>query len=360
VDRVDPGLRAQLTAWKVELLAALTATMPVAAVPVAERIDGGDVQHRDVAEAVRPGVSNEHLGLRQGHAVRVADDEGFSAGHEDAKRLEGVAVQQFADGVPCGHADSIARRRVDSQNDAPIGTAESLPALAAGMPVAAGGEGFDRDDVSQTDDLNILGQGVVRLGVEQIKGKLGDEAKAGVANIERAAVREADTQGDERVAVQFICQGTGRHAESIARRRADLQSVASTGTAESLPALAAGMPVAERIDGGDVDVRTGRPTVSIGEGDEQSTLAESDRIRVRDPIGVSARQSDGERLERLPPEQVSNLVGVHNRSIARCRTDSHGDASTGKAASGDMLELVCVLDRDERGNVVVFITIYER
>jgi len=30
----------------------------------------------------------------------------------------------------------------------------------------------------------------------------------------------------------------------------------------------------------------------------------------------------------------------------------------GQSASGDDLELVCVLDQDERGNLIVFITIY--
>ena len=30
----------------------------------------------------------------------------------------------------------------------------------------------------------------------------------------------------------------------------------------------------------------------------------------------------------------------------------------GRSASGDALEIVCVLDKDERGNVTVFITMY--
>jgi len=30
----------------------------------------------------------------------------------------------------------------------------------------------------------------------------------------------------------------------------------------------------------------------------------------------------------------------------------------GRSASGDVLEIVCVLDKDERGNVTVFITMY--
>jgi len=30
----------------------------------------------------------------------------------------------------------------------------------------------------------------------------------------------------------------------------------------------------------------------------------------------------------------------------------------GQSAAGDHLELVCVLDKDERGNIVVFITLY--
>src|SRR5258706_10834640 len=49
------------------------------------------------------------------------------------------------------------------------------------MAVSTGGDRFDRDDVSQADDQNILGQRVMGLGVEDVEGKLGDKAQAGLA-----------------------------------------------------------------------------------------------------------------------------------------------------------------------------------
>lgn len=158
VEAVDDALRANLAAHKAELLAVLAggadptlselgepaiggadglpalaaAGLPVAA--VVNGFDGGDVEQGQECPLVGAGPGDEHFGLKQGDAVGVADGERFAPGREDAERLEGVAVEQFADGIGGGHAHSVAAAHTEPQCVAPTRTASHGAARDADAP----------------------------------------------------------------------------------------------------------------------------------------------------------------------------------------------------------------------------------
>jgi len=83
-----------------------------------------------------------------------------------------------------------------------LARAKLLAPLAAGRAARmAVPHGLDRNDVSQADNLYVVGQGAPRLGIEHIEREASNEAQARIANIQRPAIGEVNPKGNERVAV---------------------------------------------------------------------------------------------------------------------------------------------------------------
>jgi len=86
-----------------------------------------------------------------------------------------------------------------------------------------GGDGFNRNDVAQADDLDILGQSIRGLGGENVDGKAGNEAQARIQNVEGPAVRQVNADRQEGFAVQFTGEDFRGHAGSVHHNETDLQ-----------------------------------------------------------------------------------------------------------------------------------------
>ncbi len=68
------------------------------------------------------------------------------------------------------------------------------------------GDGLDGDDVPQTDNLDVFGKRVVRLGSERVEAQSGYETQAGILNLKRTSVGKSKAEWDERLPFQFLGQ----------------------------------------------------------------------------------------------------------------------------------------------------------
>lgn len=75
--------------------------------PIADGIDGRDMQIIHERPAIPVGHGDEQPGFHHGDKVGVSNDIRFAAGCDDSERLEGVAVQQFSNGFDA-HAPILA------------------------------------------------------------------------------------------------------------------------------------------------------------------------------------------------------------------------------------------------------------
>ena len=87
--------------------------------------------------------------------------------------------------------------------------------LQDSTPGASRSQSFDRSDVPQRNHLQILGKRLVRLGAKCIERHSGNEAKAGIVDINRSSVRKVESKRNERIAVEFRSQCVWIHSVII-------------------------------------------------------------------------------------------------------------------------------------------------